>query len=308
MLRRHVRLAVIVASLIALAALLPSATSAQGDGDTTTMQVGAVLCQDTDCIDHSNLVPGLTITASDSATGDTLATCTADTAAPHTCLLALPAGADWTLDWDQTPDGYTWRGDLYPVADGPFGSATLIPFVPVQAAEPTVAPTAPIVIEEPGHITVQAGLCTDATCHEITEFLDGFTISAVDPDTGEQFSSCATGNTQQGLERQCILDVPHDSNVALTWDDSQVPAGYVPFGDPFEVGDPAVLTLGFVPAAQPTAAPAIATTPAPITTLPTTGAGPNDAGIGLMAWVALALTGTLLAALAFARRLRPATR
>lgn len=302
MLRRQIRpLTLAVTLILAMLALLPGTMSAQGNNDTTTLQVGALLCQDGYCIDHDTLVPGFTITATDTDTGDTLATCTTSTAEPHTCLLELPAGADWTLAWDQTPDGYEWRGNLYPVADGPFGSATLIPFVPVQTPEPTAALTqAPIVIAEPGHVTVQAALCTDATCHQISEFLDLFNISAVDPDTGEEFSGCATGNAQQGLDHQCILDVPSDGIFALTWYDDQVPAGYVPFGDPFPVGDHNVLTLGFVPATQPSVAP----TEAPVTALPDTGAGPGVYAATPWAAILLAAAGTLLTALA-ATRLRP---
>lgn len=290
--RRHPGLAhlVAIAVLIAAAWFLPGSASAQGD-TATQLTVGAILCQDVDCIDHTDLVPAFTISALDSVTGDVLATCATDAGDPHLCTLSLPAGAEWTLAWDdaQVPEGYTWRGDLYHVADGPLGTATLIPFVPVQAPEPTVAPTTPpVVVEEPGHVTVQAALCTDASCHEITEFLDLFIISAVDPDTGEEFSSCATGNAQQGLDHQCILDVPHDGNFALTWTPDQVPQGYAPLGEPFELGDPAVLTLGFYRATDH-----VPVTPVPaITTLPSTGAGPDDAGIGLPTWLALALAAT----------------
>jgi hypothetical protein len=295
----------IAALLLAAAWLLPGAAAAQGD--TTSLQVGAVLCQDAACIDHGNLVPGFTITALDSATGDILATCTTDAAEPHTCTLELPAGADWILDWDQAPDGYTWRGDLYPVADGPFGSATLIPFVPAQETEPTVAPTAPVVIEEPGHVTIQAALCTDATCNQFAQLLDGFTFSAVDPDTGEVFSSCATNNPQQGLAHQCMLDVPGEGAWDVTWDASQVPAGYTYVGQPITTGEPAVMTIAFAPAAQPTetatatetATPATTPTQAAVTALPTTGTGP---GGGMHLPVLQLIAGVVLAALALAAR------
>lgn len=305
MYRRHAEFAryLVVTTLIAIAALVPAAASAQGDSDTTTLQVGAVLCQDADCIDHSNLYPGLTITASDSATGETLATCTTSAAEPHTCLLEMPAGANWTLDWDQTPDGYAWRGDLYPVADGPFGSATLIPFVPAQATEPTVAPDTPIVIEEPGHITVQAALCTDTSCAAFAELLDGFALSAIDPDTGEVFSSCTTGNAQQGLDHQCLLDVPHDGGFDLTWDDAQVPDGYQYFGEPIVTGTPRVTTIAFVPASGQAAAPA----ETHVTALPDTGAGPDANAAIPWAAILLATAGALLTALA-TTRLRPAPR
>jgi hypothetical protein len=302
-----------LATLVALIGLLALAAPAAAQDTGTQLTVGAILCQDVDCIDHGTLVPEFTVFALDSATGDVLATCTTDAGDPHLCTLSLPAGADWTLAWDdaQIPEGYAWRGDLYPVADGPLGTATLIPLVPVQEPQqPDSTPTEPpIVIEEPGHITVQAGLCTDATCHEISEFLDLFIISAVDPDTGEEFSSCATGNAQQGLPHQCILDVPADGDFALTWSPDQVPAGYASFGDPFPVGDPAVLTLGFVPETAPTVAPTIAPTRAPITTLPSTGAGPGGGATGLLLATLLTIAGACLTALALAahnRRRAPA--
>jgi hypothetical protein len=291
--RRHPRpLALAVALIVALLAIAPNPAAGQDTG--TQLNVGAILCQDADCIDHDTLVPGFDISALDSASGDVLATCTTDAGDPHLCTLSLPAGADWTLAWDdgQIPDGYTWRGDLYHVADGPLGTATLIPLVPVIA---------PPIVTEPGHVTVQAALCPDASCREIIEFLDLFIISAVDPDTGEEFSSCATGNAQQGLDRQCILDVPADGNFALEWIPDQVPQGYAPLGEPFPVGDPAVLTLGFYRATDH-----VPVTPSPaITALPSTGAGPDDAGIGFPAWLALALAG-VFAIGGTATRLAPA--
>ncbi len=297
---------IIAALLIAAAWLLPGAAAAQ---DTTSLQVGAVLCQDADCVDHDTLVPGLTITATDSATGDVLDRCTTSAPAPYTCTLSLPAGANWILNWDQTPDGYAWRGDLYPVADGPFGSATLIPFVPVQQPAPTVAPTSPpIVIEEPGHVTIQAALCTDTSCDAFAELLDGFTFSAIDPGTGAVFSSCTTDNVQQGLDHQCILDVPGEDNWDVTWDASQVPAGYAYVGQPITTGEPAVMTIAFVPASPPTATatqtatPATTPTPAAVTTLPTTGTG-SGSGSTLPAALLLA-AGALLTLLLGATRLR----
>jgi hypothetical protein len=307
--------AVLVAIFMAAAWLLPGTAAAQGD--TTPLQVGAILCVDNDCIDHSNLIPGFTISAVDSATGDTLASCTTDAAEPHICTLDIPTGADYTLAWDdaQVPEGYEWRGDLYPVADGPFGSATLIPFVPVQQPEPTATPP---VIEEPGHVTVQAALCTDATCNEFAELLDGFTLSAINPDTGEVYSTCTTGNAQQGLDHQCILDVPAEGGWDITWSDDQVPEGYVYFGEPIESGEPSVTTIAFVPAAQPTAAPtqaptiaptaaqATTPTPAPVTALPTTGTGHDGGATGLWAASLLALAGALLLALLGATRVAPA--
>ena len=85
-------------------------------------------------------------------------------------------------------------------------------------------PATPIVITEPGHIVVQAALCTDASCDDFAELLDGFTISAVDPVSGEVFSSCVTDNAQQELDHQCILDVPSAGDVEFVWSDEDVPA------------------------------------------------------------------------------------
>jgi hypothetical protein len=289
-------LAIAIVALVVLTAIPAAAQS-----DTTSLTVGAILCQDADCFDHSTLVPGFTVTAVDSETGDALASCTTDAGEPHLCTLQLPADASWTLTWDdsQVPAGYAWRGDLYSVADGPLGSATLIPFVPVQEPEPTVEiepTTAPVVIEEPGHITVQAALCTDATCTTFADYLDDFIITAVDAATGEEYSSCATGNLQQGLDHQCILDVPADAEIELTWVEDQVPDGYVSYGNPFPVGTaPAVTTLGFVPTDSGTGTE----TPAPVTTLPSTGMGdqPSEPPSGMP----LLIAGLLVASAGLSR-------
>ena len=163
-----------------------------------------------------------------------------------------------------------------------------------MAIEPT---SAPIVIEEPGHITVQAALCTDATCNTFSDYLDDFVITAIDPATGEEYSSCATGNLQQGLDHQCILDVPADADVQLTWFEDQVPDGYVSYGDPFPVGNaPAVTTLGFSPAVQEEPTTPVETT---VSTLPSTGTGPaaGDSTSGMP----LLIAGLLVASAGLAR-------
>jgi hypothetical protein len=296
---------VTIALMVAATWSLPGSAAAQGD--TVQLTVGGILCQDADCIDHSNLIASFTISALDSASGDVLASCITDAADPHICTLEIPTDADYTLAWDdaQVPEGYEWRGDLYPVADGPFGSATLIPFVPDQATEvPTDVPTeAPTVIAEPGHVTIQVALCTDATCGTFAELLDDFTLSAINPDTGEVYSSCTTDNAQQGLDHQCILDVPGEGAWDITWDDSQVPAGYAYFGQPITSGEPSMMTIAFVPTAEPTQTPTIAPTQAAsvtptqaaVTALPSTGAGPHD---GATPWTALlvVIAAALLAA------------
>jgi hypothetical protein len=274
-------LALTLAALIALIALATPA-GAQPDPSVDRVTVGAVLCADTPCYDHDELLGGFEIAAIDTTTGDVLASCVTGAAPPHTCVLELPAGASYDLAWDdaQIPEGYAWTGSLLHVADGPIGTATLIPLAPAQ-------PIAPVA--EPGHVVVQAALCADATCNAFSGYLDLFVITAVDPVTGSAFSSCATGNLQQGLEHQCILDVPADGAYALEWFPDQVPTGYVPYGEPFPVGEPVVMTLGFVPEATDavvTPAPSAAPT---ITALPSTGAGPGgESGPSLASWLALA--------------------
>lgn len=284
--RGPVRLFALIALLV-LAALpaMPAGAQIEPDPGIERVTVGAVLCTDASCFEYETLLDSFGIAAIDTATGDTLASCVTAATAPHTCVLELPAGASYDLAWDdaQVPDGYAWAGSLLHTADGPLGTATLIPFTPVQDIAP---------VEEPGHMVVQAALCTDATCNAFSGYLDFFIITAIDPVTGEQYSSCATDNLQQNLDHQCILDVPADGDVALEWYEDQVPDGYVAYGDPFPVGDPVVMTLGFYPSAADTPV-----TPAPVTTLPSTGSGP-DAASPVTALTTSLLLASVLAAIA----------
>ena len=230
------------------------------------LKVGALLCEDWSCLEFGDRLDGFTIEAVDRDTGEVLDTCVTNTASEFEgCLLEVPTGTQWTLRYDeaQTPEGYAHHGSVIGVEGGAYGSITYIPFHPL--ADP-----------EPGHMVVQAALCTDASCEEFASLLDGFLILAVNPETGQKYSECETGNARQALDHQCILDVPAKGNVELQWQADQVPAGYVPFGDPIVSGAPAVTTVAFVPegAATPVA------TEAPVTSLPVTGTATSAPGHG----------------------------
>jgi hypothetical protein len=221
------------------------------------LKVGALLCQDWSCLEFGDRLDGFTIYAVDLDSGEVLDSCVTDVASEFEgCWLEVPSGARWTLDFDeaQTPEGYIYHGSIIGIEGGAYGSITYVPFHPLKDPEP-------------GHMVVQAALCTDASCDEFEELLDDFLISAVHPVTGQEYSECMTDNAQQGLDHQCILDVPAKGQVELQWVEDQVPDGYVPFGEPIVSGEPAVTTLAFVPEDEATPV----ATEKPVTSLPVTG-------------------------------------
>jgi hypothetical protein len=260
--RRSARLVAFV--LIALFAASSNAgvftASAQGatpDPAISRITVAAVLCTDASCIDFGDRLHGVEITAVDRASGAALDSCLTDTQSQG-CELEMPANAAWDLTWteDAIPAGWEPFGSIINVEDGPFGSITYIPFVPRDR-------------EEPGHIVVQAALCTDASCDEFAEYLEGFEIVAVAAGSGEELDSCVTGNPQQNLDHRCILDVPANDEVEITWAAADVPDGHVPFGETIEVGEPVTYTVAFVPEDDPEPT----NTPGSVTSLPETGSG-----------------------------------
>lgn len=282
------RLRVIQLALVALLAPLALSfmpVSAQEEGTepySYEEKVAAILCTDRDCLDFGDRIIGFTITAVDLNTAEVIDSCVTDAATEYEgCLVSIPVEAQWTLTWDesQVPAGYEYRGSLMGVSGGAFGSITYLGFIPIEPDPP----------QEPGHVTVQAALCTDATCNEFSKLLDSFLISAVDPETGETFSECMTGNKQQALDYQCIVDVPADGAFDLSWAEDQVPVGYEPYGEPFETDGGTVLTLGFIPANDDAAAS--------ISSLPATGAaasGSSTTGSVALAVVAFTLAGAAL--------------
>jgi hypothetical protein len=212
----------------------------------------------------------------------------------QTCQLEVPveANLEFIADEENIPAGYTFFGSVITIEDGPHGPITYLPFVPEGP------------IEEPGHIVVQAALCTDASCDEFSQYLDNFLIAAVDPETGATFSECMTDNAQQGLDHQCILDVPSEGEFEFEWQADQVPDGYEPFGEPIEAGYPTIITLGFVPADDAPDPTVIPTAP-PVKALPSTGTtGPEGTGSSNLGTITLALVTLTLAGTALHLRRR----
>ncbi|HYI25571.1 MAG TPA: hypothetical protein VD767_09195 [Thermomicrobiales bacterium] len=248
--------------------------------ETEQIKVAAVLCNDWSCFDFGDRIDDFTITAIDMESDEVLDSCVTDTATETAgCLLEVPSGSMWTLTFDdaQTPDGYIYHGSVIAVSGGAHGEMSYIPFHPLEDPEP-------------GHSVVQAALCTDASCTEYEEFLDDFWIQAVNPVTGQVYDECFTNNDEQGLDHQCILDVPAKGEVQYRWDEDEVPDGYVPFGKPIVAGDPVVSTIAFKPVADGAPTP----TEAPVTRLPVTGTSQPADGNGSI--LALALGGGLLLA------------
>ena len=255
--------------------------------DIGQINVGALLCLDLDCMEFGDRLPGFEISVVNLETGEVLDTCVtqADTQM-QTCVLEFPVDIPWEFAWDesQTPDGYRpYRYSHIVVEGGPISPVYYIPFVPIDA-------------EGPNDIVVQAALCTDASCDEYAEFLDGFVIRAVDSESGVTVSECTTGNAEQGLEHQCILGMPAKGTVDIEWDAAQVPDGYEWFGSLINVADGpdgTSTTIAFVPI-ESGATVTPTTTPETVTSLPTTGNGDEAATssprpLGLAMATALAL-------------------
>jgi hypothetical protein len=259
----------------------------------TRVLVSAVLCDDASCETFGERLIGFEITAKDVFGGAALDTCAVQGGVQiPSCLLEMPGDPTFVLTWDsaRVPSGYVPFDHPIHVDGGPGPAVTYLAFYPAAQSEPW-------------HLTVQAALCTDASCEEFDRVLAGFTIVAIDADTGEEYDRCDTGNAQQGLDHQCILDVPAEADWQLAWDENQVPDGYEPYGMPLGSESPRVITLAFVPAdggQSPTP------TEAPVTKLPVTGAG--DAGARwagpTMALGALMLIGAALGASALQRSRR----
>ncbi len=233
--------------IIALVAFLLTATVA---GTTSVaaqefdeITVNAILCSDDTCAEPGDTVPGFTIVALSNDTSEELDSCVTG-GADNTCTLAVPAGADVSFDWipAEVPDGYIFR-DIAITGEG----VTSLLFVPT--AEPTEPPV------ETEDVLVNAALCTDPGCLEFSDTLVGFTIYALDNNTGDPLDSCVTDEGSQG--NVCVLEVPVGSDIAFDWIPEEVPAGYL-FRDVIvsdgEMG-PIVNTLAFSQAEEPTEEP-----------------------------------------------------
>jgi hypothetical protein len=296
------RFSLLVVFLASLSSLIAGPAVAGDDPPATPqpeveqIKVAAVLCNDWSCFEFGDRLNGFTITAIDLDSQAVLDSCVTDTSSEFEgCLLEVPFGAKWGLTFDdaQTPEGYIYHGSVIAVSGGAHGEMTYIPFHPLEDPEP-------------GHSVVQAALCTDASCDEVDEYLDDFWIQAVNPETDQVYDECRTGNAQQGLDHQCILDVPAKGVVEYRWNEDQVPDGYVPFGEPIVGGDPVVTTLAFVPEDGATPEPG----GGPVTRLPVTGgtqpAGDVDGGvmsvIVVVAGVLLAVAGIAQVKMAGKRR------
>jgi hypothetical protein len=102
--------------------------------------VQAALCTDRSCDEYSGYLDDFAIRAVDAGNGATISECVTDNAEQgleHRCRLAMPAKGAIDFEWDasQVPDGYEWFGSLLHVDDGPDGSATTIPFMPIENPE-----------------------------------------------------------------------------------------------------------------------------------------------------------------------------
>lgn len=92
-----------------------------------------------------------------------------------------------------------------------------LPLMPASAQDATEEP-------ETHQITAAALLCNDQDCLDFGDRIDGFTISAVDINSGEVLDTCVT---EAATETQsCLLEVPASAQWSLTYDESQTPAGY----------------------------------------------------------------------------------
>jgi hypothetical protein len=205
----------------------------------TQTVVSAVLCDDATCETFGDRLIGFEITAVNAIGGEVLDSCVVagEGAQIQGCTLELTGDPTYVLTWDesQVPEGYLPFDYPILVEGGPGPDITYLGFYPADAPEPVNA-------------VVRAALCTDATCTEYAEFLDAFEISALDPDTGEVLDTCATAYLQQADDYRCTLDVPATNVFELAWDESQVPAGYLPFETPIGSEPGAAITIAFIPA------------------------------------------------------------
>ncbi len=109
----------------------------------------------------------------------------------------------------------------------------------------TVAGTGTVAAQEFDDITVNAILCSDATCAELGDTIPGFTIIALDNNTAGELDRCVTG----GAANTCTLSVPAGADVSFDWAPDEVPDGYL-FGDIAVTGE-GVTSLLFVPTTEP---------------------------------------------------------
>src|SRR5690606_21961525 len=100
----------------------------------------------------------------------------------------------------EVPDGYLFS-DIATTGDG----VTSLLFVPT--ADPTEEPV------DTENVLVNAALCTDPGCLEFSDTLVGFTIYALDNNTGDQITSCVTDAGSQG--NICVLEVPVGTDIAF---------------------------------------------------------------------------------------------
>jgi hypothetical protein len=244
------------------------------------IKVAAVLCNDWSCFEFGDRLNGFTITAIDLDSQAVLDSCVTDTSSEFEgCVLEVPFGATWGLTFDdaQTPEGYIYHGSVIAVSGGAHGEMTYIPFHP-------------LVDPNPGQSVVQAALCTDASCDEVEEYLDDFWIQAVNPNNGQVYDECRTGDAE--LHHKCVLDVPAKGALEYRWDEDEVPDGYVPFGEPI-IDSEGLVTLAFVPEDEATPKPG-----GPVTRLPVTGTTPAADSDGIIVGATVVL-GLLLAVFGF---------
>jgi LPXTG-motif cell wall-anchored protein len=306
MIQLSVRLSRIVALVAFLLTATVAGTASVAAQETAEIPVNAILCVDETCTEFGDAIPNFTIVALDSTSGEELDSCVTD-GAGNNCTLVVPADADVSFDWvpDEVPDGYLFL-DIATTGEG----VTSLRFVPT--AEPTEEPV------ETQDVLVNAALCTDPGCTEFSDTLVGFTIYALDNNTGDQIASCVTDAGSQG--NVCILQVPVGTDIAFDWIPEEVPAGYL-FRDVIvsdgEMG-PIVNTLAFSQAEEPTEEPTEIPTETPteeptetpgvtptteatgtpqVKVLPSTGSGDssNVAGLAILATGLIAAAGLMVA-------------
>lgn len=262
------RLAAIIAFALMtiLAAAGPSTTMAQESSalqeEADVTYVRGALCADAACSEYADFIAPFTINAIDETAGELLDSCTFDVGLqdPY-CGIEFDSSIPHVFTWDDTevPEGYTYIGErIEETGPDPNGvPVTTFAFVP-DGDEPPA---------EPDTTWVRAALCTDETCDEYAELLDGFEITAVDVFSDEALDSCLTDTASQF--QGCTLELPGDPTYHLTWNEADVPEGYVSEGGPViddQGPGPDVSTLRFIPED--------ADDDAPITGLPETGGGP----------------------------------
>lgn len=309
MIHLSARLSRIIALVAFLLTATVAGTASVAAQETTDIPVNAILCVDEGCTEFGDAVPNFTIIALDSTSSEELDRCVTD-GAGNACTLVVPAGSDVSFDWvpEEVPAGYLF-GDIVP-NDG----VTSILFVPT--AEPTEEPV------DTEDVLVNAALCTDPGCTDFSDTLVGFTIYALDNNTGDPIDSCVTDAGSQG--NICVLEVPVGSDIAFDWNPDEVPAGYL-FRDVIvsdgEMG-PIVNTLAFSQAEEPTEEPTETPTETPteapteeptetpgvtptatatgtpqVEVLPSTGSGDssNVTGLAVLATGLLAAAGLMVA-------------